>query len=360
MEEKQRIQDTENKLKEMYNKITTALQSHQATGVLETIDKEDKCLPLKQNSDYIPLDQKFKWTIPNSSSINFGTVKKCPIFKVNNTYEANIPYIKKLRSLKDGTLVCLSVKEAGYFVGNFHKQGDKYFIKNEICITDDLDTLTDMTVTEDDKILTTEAFDGILCKHKYSKQITSFKIRNNHTGNNVIYRNGIHSFDQKILLGFEEFWEYPNPFSEFPGTGVMILNENGDCLKISWNTEKDSYIHMLRGIDKLTTNKRGDIIIIDGHINLTLFDSQFKFKWTYRHLHKLVDIVTRPNGQIVVADKDSILVLSIEGDFLNSIGEEDGIHHPTCVHIDNSGQLLVGCKGENNKNAKINVVKILD
>lgn len=278
--------------------------------------------------------------------------KKCPVFKVNNAFEVNIPKIKKLRSLKDGTLVYLSLKEDSYFIGNFDEQGGKYFIKNEIFITNVIEPLTDMTVSKYDKILTTEVYEGILCKHKNSKQLTNFKITNSCIGDNVVY-----PFDQTIILGFEEF--YPNPFIEFPVTGVMLLNENGYCIKALWNTKKDSDIHILRGINKLTTNKRGDIIIIDWH-NLTVFDSKFKFKWTYRHLHKMVDIVTRPNGQIVVADIDSILVFSMEGDFLNSIGEEDGINHPTCVHIDNSGQLLVGCKGKQNENAKIHVVKILD
>lgn len=81
MEEKQRIQAKENKLKEMNNKIDTALKSHQAAGVLKTIDEEDRCLPIKPNSDIIPLHQKFKWTIPNSSIINFGTVKKMSRFQ---------------------------------------------------------------------------------------------------------------------------------------------------------------------------------------------------------------------------------------------------------------------------------------
>ncbi|CAC5408255.1 unnamed protein product [Mytilus coruscus] len=322
MEQKQKIQAREINLKEMNNRIDTALQSHQATSVLTTIDNVNIHLPLEEKSDYVQMKQKFMFTVPDSLSINIGTVKRFPILKVINTFETNVPCFNNLKSLKDGTLVCISVTDAGCFMGYINEQGDKYIIKNEIYISDKSGTFTDMTVTvtEDDKIMITEVHDGIRYKGTYNKHLNILEIQNNPIKKEIVFRNGIHSFDQTILLGFEEFDLFAN--FKFQGAGVMVLDKNGYCSKTLWNTEKDSDIHMLQGIDKLTTNKRGDIIIIDGH-NLILFDSKFKFKWTNQNLHKLVDIVTRPNGQTVVADIDSILVLSMEGDFLNSIGEED-------------------------------------
>lgn len=61
-----------------------------------------------------------------------------------------------------------------------------------------------------------------------------------------------------------------------------------------------------------------------------------------------------------MADGGSIKVLSIDGDFLTSIGKQDNILHIYCLHIDKSGQLLVGCKSETDESAKIQRVKILD
>lgn len=49
--------------------------------------------------------QKFIFTVPDSLSINFGSVIECLILRVIKTYETSLPGIKKLMSYKKGTLV---------------------------------------------------------------------------------------------------------------------------------------------------------------------------------------------------------------------------------------------------------------
>ncbi|XP_071153985.1 uncharacterized protein [Mytilus edulis] len=365
MEEKQRIQDREIKLKETYNEVDAALNSHQPTSVLSSINKVEKCSLLKMNLNNIPLEQNFKFIVPDLKSINFGSVKKCPILKVIKTYETKVPYIINLKSLKDGTLVCIyKDSKLQPFIGYCDEQGDNYIITNEIHATCfPVFYYIDMTITEDDLILIANGNDQLTCMKEHDKKLQFFELSNlfelSYLPEEPTYTfgNGIHSFDQTILLGFEEYdglEEYPCQLG-----GVMIFDKSGHHLQTFMKTEDDSDLCCLlkQKIMKLTTNTNGDIIIMDKK-NLSIFDSNFKLKRTYEELHSPNDIVTTPNGLIVVSDTNSVDVLSMDGDCLTSIGELEGINRSTCVHIDKKGQLVIGCKGQENENAKVHVVKI--
>lgn len=79
MAEKKRIQERESELKETYKEVEAALKSHLATSVLSSMDKVDRCSLLKMKSNNIQLKQNFKFIVPDSQSINFGSVKKYSI-----------------------------------------------------------------------------------------------------------------------------------------------------------------------------------------------------------------------------------------------------------------------------------------
>lgn len=116
VKEKKNIQEIECKLQKKKEGIDSVLQSHQATCVLDTIDKVDKHLPPKINSDNIPLNQNFRFIVPNSPCINFGSVTKGQILKVISVHVTNVPFIYNLKTLKDGTLVSI-YKKNGYISG---------------------------------------------------------------------------------------------------------------------------------------------------------------------------------------------------------------------------------------------------
>lgn len=361
MKEKEKIQDKERTMQNTNTEIDAALQSYHATDVLATFDKVEKHLPLKVNPDNIPLEQHFAFIVPDLPSINFGSLRTCPVLKVLNTYETNVPCINKLKSLEDGTLVCIYEKsEEKHYLGYCEEQGDKFIIKNEIFVPSEiLFSYGDMTVTEDDLILITPGYNGIRCINAHDEKLQWFSISNEPEGPCYMVKNGIHydSFDQTILFGFEEYVEIE--CLEFPGWGgVMILDKNGQHLKTLMYKDLDPYFSDDR-IMKLTKNTNGDVIIMC-KTYLIIFDSNFKLKrtLTYKNFDCPNDIVTTPNGLIVVSDTNSVDVLSMDGDLLASIGELEGIHHSTCVHIDKKGQLLVGCIGQENENAKVHVVEI--
>ncbi|XP_052070892.1 E3 ubiquitin-protein ligase TRIM36-like [Mytilus californianus] len=179
MEEKQRIQERESKVKDTNKLIDEALQSHQATYVLETIRKVDKHLQLNVNADNIPLHQKFMFTVPDSLSINFGSVKECPMFRIINTYETNVPCIEKLKSLKNGTLVFFYEKGRNEFIEYCDIQGDQCIFKYKTCIVSFIGKgkgkVHNMTVTEDDIILVTSDWGSnsnkILCMNAYENNL---------------------------------------------------------------------------------------------------------------------------------------------------------------------------------------------
>lgn len=354
MEENQRIQERETKLKEINNEIDAALQSHQATCVLSTINKVDRYVEPNTNSDIIPLGQKLRFIVQDLPSINFGSLKKCPVLKVINTLETNVSGFLKLRSFKDGTLICTYSQSnhfymgPGYYLGRGKVLTDKLIIKPDVSYSDDFDYPHDMTVTDDETILVNTKY-GLKCEN--NGKFSLFEISNTPFSEDIFHTKGIHSFDQTIVVGFETY-----PSQEI---GVLFLDKHGHCFKTLRKTKCDSDYQILHQINKLTTNSKGDIIINSG-VNISLYDSRFTFKWTYQNSHELNDIVTTPDGLIVMADELSIHVLSMDGELLTSIGEQEGICHPKCVHNYVIGQLLVACYGGYDKNANIHVVKVLD
>lgn len=372
MEEKQKIQDEEQRLKETNQEVATALQSHQATSVLATMDIHDKHLPLKPISQSIPLEQKFTFKVPDLPSINFGSVEKCPIFKVINTYETSVYFIKKLKSLKDGTLICVHEKneDEDFFIGYCYEQDDKsYIIQNEIYVSSNYYDI-DMTVTEDDMILINFSYDkGIQFLNAYDNELKTLEIELPPTdGTNIYVQTGIHfqsqfyTFDNSMLVGMAEFEPW-NP-DKRGISGLISFDENGYCQELYRIPDSDSEPPIIDRVDKFTVNINGDINIIGWKKLLTvslLFGvTNVKLEWTWQNQNILTEIDTTPIGLIVVADEHLIHILSMNGDLLTSIGEQEGIHHLTCLHVNISGQLLVGCKGEKNQSAKIHVVEIVD
>ncbi|CAC5408252.1 unnamed protein product [Mytilus coruscus] len=375
VKEKQNIQDIECKLEKKKEEIDTVLQSHQATCVLATFDKVDKHLPLKINLDNTTPKQKFRFIVPNSPSINFGSVTKGPILKVIHTYVTNVPFIHNLKSFKDGTLVSIFRKKDHYrdFIGYSNDQGKKHIINNEICLPMFVRSPRDMTVTDDDMILITNGTGEIRCLNAYNEKFKYFKFdrrfSNDEQFKHFNYKrrfsfissdiNGIHSNGHTILVGLSDFHTSKNHPSDIY---IMVLNKEEECLKKSWNTETKhnalSPPNKTYQIEKLTKNINGDINIIDKE-KVIVFDYNFRLKWTYEKLHSPNDIVTTSYGQIVVSDNVSIHLLSMDGDLLTTIGEQEGINNPTCLHIDKNGQLLVVCNGEESDDAKIIVVKML-
>lgn len=114
-----------------------------------------------------------------------------------------------------------------------------------------------MTVTEDDVILVTSDCGSnsnkILYINAYDSQLKKFPFYNNSTKKYNL-NNGIHSFDQTILIGFHE---YNCAYSkDKPAKGVMVLDKKGNCSKTLWITEND--FDFLKILDSLTTNINGD------------------------------------------------------------------------------------------------------
>ncbi|VDI01893.1 Hypothetical predicted protein [Mytilus galloprovincialis] len=367
MEDYKKILEKQSMTKKTNKLIDEALQSHQATYVLKTIGKVDKHLQLKVNADAIPQDQKFMFSIPDSLSINFGSVEVCPNnLRIINTYEICLPGvhgIKKLMSLKKGTLVFFYEKGEEEFMEYCDIHSGRLVFKYKTCIESFIGKekrkVHDMTVTEDDVILVTSNCGSnsnkILYMNAYDNQFNKFQIYSNFP---KFYNlnNGIHSFDQTILIGFHK---YNCAFSkDKPAKGVMVLDKKGNCSKTLWITENDSDSLKIGSIDSLTKNINMNIVICDQH-SLFVFDSKLKCKWTNKTLTSPNDIVTTPTGLIAVCDINAIHVFSMDGKLLTRIGRTDGIHYPTCLHINKSGQLLVGCEGPTKlEDSKIHVIEI--
>ncbi|XP_071131765.1 E3 ubiquitin-protein ligase TRIM45-like [Mytilus edulis] len=200
MEVKLKIQEKESTVKKTNKLIDEALQSHQANYILETIGKVDKHLQLNVNADDIPLVQKFTLTLPASLGINFGSVKECSILRVINTYETNVLCIKKLKSLKDGTLVFLYEKGGDQFIAHSDIQGDKCTVKFKTCILSSIwkgKGKVNMTVTEDDVILFATDMGSnsnkILCMNAYDERLKKIEFSKASTKTYTL-NSGIHSF----------------------------------------------------------------------------------------------------------------------------------------------------------------------
>lgn len=252
------------------------------------------------------------------------------------------------------------------YLGYCYEQDDKsYIIRNEIYISSSMD----MTVTDDDMILI-NPYDGIQFLNAYDKELIAFDIALPPTdGTNIYVQTGIHfqsqfySFENSILVVMAEFEPW-NP-DKRGLAGLISFDENGYCQEIYRIPDSDSEPPIIERVEKFTVNINGDINIIGLKKLLTVslllgVTPDVKLEWTWQNQTNLTDIDTTPIGLIVVADEYSIHVLSMSGDLLTSIGEQEGIHHPTCLHVNISGHLLVGCKGEKNQSAKIHVVEIVD
>ncbi|CAC5408258.1 TRIM36 [Mytilus coruscus] len=268
MKEKQKIQDKERRLKETNQEVATALQSHQATCVLATMGKHYKHLPITPISDNIPLEQKFTFMVPDLPSINFGSVEKCPIFRLINTYETNVYRINKLKSLRDGTLICIHEKnevdedDHDFYIGYCYEQDDKScIIQNEIYVSFSMYFDIDMTVTEDDTILINSNSNGILFLNAYDNELKIFEIALPPTnGTNIHVQTGIHSFDNSVLVGMIEFEPW-NP-EKLGMWGLISFDENSYCQELYRIPDSDSDPPIIDRVDKFTVNINGDINII--------------------------------------------------------------------------------------------------
>lgn len=291
-------------------------------------------------------------------NIGFGQWKKYPTFQIVKSFDTTIPIIHEIQSLHDGTLICTFKRGDNTLLGYCNIRGDKFVLENET----NLGKLgiQDMAVTEDDNIFFTTGSHEIQYMKAYDKEHEKFEIKS-YCGYRFL--SGIHSTDDRVLFLLVGFFQYEETFDvdnyyEITSTGIMFLNSDGYLSKTYRRIESIYQGGILfYYLEKLTPNIIGDIVILDSGRVVVLDYSNFRMKWMYK-ANICTDIVTTSEGLVIVAcdTTNKILILSIDGEVLNSIEERDGIYHPTVLHIDKSGQILIGCEGKEKKKSRIHVV----
>lgn len=136
----------------------------------------------------------------------------------------------------------------------------------------------------------------------------------------------------------------------------MLLNEEGNTIH-TFKLESEQF----NVPNVITTNINGDICAIDTTSTnwegrVIVLESLGKFKWMYKghneinteHAFSPRDIVTTSTGDIFVSDGKSsaVHVLSMDGIFITSIGEKEGIQNPMALSIDHEGRMLIGCSNK--------------
>ncbi|CAC5389103.1 unnamed protein product [Mytilus coruscus] len=306
----QKVREYEESLKHQKNNIQETLNSQKAISILTTIGQIDKKIALEYTVN--GPKQKFIFKTPSSHCIDFGTLIRLPELYINRAYQIEDINVSGLQGKHgNNTIMVFRKNKLGeYFLGNVSFSDSKCIISNEKQISD---YVFDFTITKD----------GI-----------PKKVR------------GIHACDSgNILVGFSGFHDGEQG-------GLLVLNEEKTHIKafeLDKNNEK-----IFSFPDKITTNKNGDICVIDHRFyvgRVVALNEEGHVKWTY-NAHDMetfnpCDIVTTSTGLVIITTDyhcNIVHILSENGDFLTKFGGDDvNISMVRCLNNDHEENLQIAC-----------------
>lgn len=349
----QKVRVYEVNLKHQKNKIQETFKSHEATSILTTIGQIDKKIALENTVK--GSKQKFAFKTPSSHCIDFGSLIKIPELFIKSKYQIEDINVFGIKG-KHGnytTIVFKKNKLGVYFLGNvsFSDSESKCIISNEKEISDDV---FDLTITKDGIILFSMAQSSeIKCIAKNSEIETFSSLEPKQV-------RGIHACDNgNILVGFSSFHNGEH-------SGLLVLNEEKVQIKtfeLDINNEK-----IFSFPDKITTNKNGDICVIDHRFyvgRVVALNEGGHVKWTY-NAHDMdkfnpCDIVTTSTGLVIITTDyycNVVHLLSENGDFLTKFGgDEVNISMVRCLNNDEEENLQIACNFSDH--VEIIIAKIL-
>ncbi|VDH94377.1 Hypothetical predicted protein [Mytilus galloprovincialis] len=322
--------------------IEEVFTSENTTSIFSTVDQVVKELPIKIVAE-IKKPESLRFSTENSTmNLQVGSLMKIPELRVVDTYTYDATNKLAIVNADLHAGFDESYKTLNLFVFTKNKC---YTVKSAYIGN----TINDITVTPNKSILFTEIGTSIIYKHEENSGKTTFiDIRPKQA--KAIHAN---PNDDKLIVG------YMNHINHLIGTpnksdgGVMLLNEKGNTIH-TFKLENEQF----NVPNVITTNINGDICVIDTtntnwEGRVIVLESLGKFKWMYtghneintEHAFSPRDIVATSTGEIFVSDGKSsaVHVLSMDGIFITSIGENEGIQNPMALSIDHEGRMLIGC-----------------
>ncbi|CAG2239534.1 unnamed protein product [Mytilus edulis] len=307
--------------------IEEVFTSEDTTSIFTAVDQVLKELPIKIVVE-IKKPESLRFSTENSTiNLQVGSLMKIPELRVVDTYKYDAT--NKLAIVNADLHV--GFDESNTTLNLFVFTKTKCYTVKSASIRN---KINDITVTPKKSILFTEiGTSSIIYKHEENSGKATFidirpkqakAIHANPNDDKLIvgYMNHINLLERLQIVMEDEQFNVPN---------VITTNINGDiCV-----------------IDTTNTNWEGRVIVLE---------SLGKFKWMYKghneinteHAFSPRDIVTTSTGDIFVSDGKSsaVHVLSMDGIFITSIGEKEGIQNPMALSIDHEGRMLIGCSNK--------------
>ncbi|VDH90974.1 tripartite motif-containing protein 2/3 [Mytilus galloprovincialis] len=349
-QEKERITDIENDLKQRTIEIDTALEASSPSSIFTVFEKVNKELPA-QTTATTKLPELIFFESRSSDS-NFGTIIQVPELKLVNTFNIALPDISAIVTLNTETSVLYSattncfqhftisnfeiVKSLDYFSKVKTNASKRYFHSPT--------RVVDMTEYRGNILISDEWLGDEIMHFCHSVSQTKF------TSISKLQPCGVHATKDSILVGYCHDRDFVTHSS-----GIITLNSIGVVIRRFECSASSDRLFTFPA--KITTNLNNDICIIDYKNGRVVTLGEWgQPKWTYTG-HASVnsndnsftphDIVTTMHGHILIADRDSstIHVVSKDGQFLIFFRHEE-IVHPVSLNIDKMGRLLIGCSSD--------------
>ncbi|VDH98981.1 Hypothetical predicted protein [Mytilus galloprovincialis] len=393
-QEKERITDIENDLKQRTIEIDTALEASSPSSIFTVFEKVNKELPA-QTTATTKLPELIFFESRSSDS-NFGTIIQVPELKLVNTFNIALPDISAIVTLNTETSVLYSattncfqhftisnfeiVKSLDYFSKVKTNASKRYFHSPT--------RVVDMTEYRGNILISDEWLGDEIMHFCHSVSQTKF------TSISKLQPCGVHATKDSILVGYCHDRDFVTHSS-----GIITFNSmGGERRRFQCNSGMGDK-RLFTFPAKITTNVNNDICIIDydslyakntENFNGVKHTYEPRYgrvvtlgewgqpKWTYNGDARVngdnkftpYDIVTTMHGLILIADRDScaIHILSKDGQFINYFCHEL-IVQPATLNIDKSGRLLIGCscegdgikpKDDESKTSYLHVVEFVD
>ncbi|XP_076087596.1 uncharacterized protein LOC143058021 [Mytilus galloprovincialis] len=342
--------------------IEETFQSHNATAIFTASGKLDNDLPTRPVNTISEQKLLFSETrnLENTKEV-FGSVLIGPECKITGSFTLDIEKsIYRIQTLENNTnILCL-----------YNKSTIKSFeFKDSKCITTSIanDTevdIIDWTKTQDNKsFFTVIGSSEIKCLSTFtsdSKIGTFMSI-------SPLYARGIHATNmtnKNILVGFKD--QGNNfPLQAESRRGILVYDYNCRHMRTYEYDTNNQRLFTLPGV--ITTNINEDICVIDitnkWEGRVVVLGKYGNLKWTYNG-HPTInsknnfnpwDIVTTSKGLILVSDyaNNAVHMLSMEGCLVTCLNESHGIERPSCLNINQSSQLQIGCYEMKSRQSKL-------
>ncbi|XP_071160942.1 uncharacterized protein [Mytilus edulis] len=361
-EEEASLQKYENEIKEKKADADDALDSCDATSVLNTLEQFDYKLPEKYFKE-LPQEHITCLTLGEPEidiKFNIRPLKKAlRMIEITEIYDTGNLDISNLKTLTNRTYVMTDERHNS--LKQFIFQDSKCEFRKSIEVS-----VFDITVTNDDLILASYGDSEVIYnitdsgKDIFKSVLSPRLVRGIHVDEN-----------HQLFVGFMNT-------TGIQETGIVIFDLKSDHVQ-EFSIPGDSDYFTIP--DKITTKWNGDICVIQSktvtswkgivivyEYEYGLSHPRAQVKWIYEG-HNIInstlefspcDIVT--TGDLVLTSDlltKTIHIISSNGDFLTLIGEQEGVFSPRCLTINEEGQLLITSFQTDDDCAKIYVANFL-